>query len=87
MFSTLQPCINPAGDVFHAGESVVEQELDGFCGAHAGLAMHKDVLIARQAFQLPFERSEGNQAGLGDIGDGVFLWFADIDEDAFEVVA
>ena len=44
-----QPGVHPAGHVFHPGESLIEEELDGPGGASTGLAMNQDFPIQRQA--------------------------------------
>ncbi len=43
-----KPGIHAAGHVFHAGESVIEEKLDGFGGTSAGLAMDEDFPVRRQ---------------------------------------
>ncbi len=44
-----QPGVHAASHVFHTGESMVEEELDGFGRTAAGLAMDEDFPVRRQA--------------------------------------
>lgn len=81
----LQPRVDSAGDVFHAGESVFPEQSNGFRGAHAGLAVDEDFPVLRQGFQLIRQSSQWNQTRFFDAGCGMFVRLADINEQSFEI--
>ncbi len=71
--------VHAAGDVGDVFEAEGGEIFAGFGGAHAGFAVDDDLGVLGEVLGVGGDCLEGDELGLGDVGDLPFVHFADVD--------
>lgn len=82
----LEPLAHSTCDVGNIGESVLEHPFSGARAADSGGTMDKVAGVAWEVFGSRRPAAEGDEFAAFDMGHGVFVLFADVEEDAFEAI-
>lgn len=82
----LEPLLHPSGDICDVGEAVLEHPFSGACAADSGGTMDKVAGVSWEVFGSRRPAAEGDEFAAFDMGHGVFVLFADVEEDAFEAI-